>query len=81
VPSVVSKIYGLRDSIIDRETGFFFDPGNVEDLYNKIEYLYSNQDILEKMKNDCKFFVKENFDSKIVSKSLVDFYLSIIKNG
>lgn len=80
VPSVVSNIYGLKDSIIDGETGFFFEPGNIDDLYNKINFLYSDLDLLNKMKVKCKSFVFKNFDSKIISQSLAFFYLRCIKN-
>ncbi len=81
VPSIVSRIYGLCDSIINGETGFFFEPGNVDDLYIKIKYLFSNQDILNNMKVNCKSFIIDNYDSKIISKSLVDFYTRILNNG
>lgn len=40
VPVIGSYIGGLKDYIKDKENGFFFTPGNAEELSNKIELYY-----------------------------------------
>jgi len=38
-PVIGSRIGGIPELVKDNETGLTFDPGNVEDLYSKMEYL------------------------------------------
>jgi glycosyltransferase involved in cell wall biosynthesis len=80
VPSIVSNIYGLNDSIINNKTGLFFEVGNIDDLYKKLYFLYSNNDILNEMKKNCMAYVFENFDSKIITQYLYEFYNRILNN-
>lgn len=49
VPVIGSYIGGLKDYIKDKENGFFFTPGNAEELSNKIE-LYLSLSSSEKQK-------------------------------
>ena len=79
VPSVVSNIYGLKDSIIDGETGLYFELGNVDMLYAKLNYLYKNKEIRLDLGNQAFEFVKLKFNSNDLSKSLYEFYRALLK--
>lgn len=48
-PVVAARIGGLPELVVDGETGLLFEPGNAEDLRNKIEYLLSNPGLTKKM--------------------------------
>ena len=39
VPAVASRIYGVVDAVVDGETGFLFEPGNVSELAHKLGML------------------------------------------
>jgi glycosyltransferase involved in cell wall biosynthesis len=39
VPAVASRIYGVVDAVVDGETGFLFEPGNIRDLAHKLGML------------------------------------------
>jgi glycosyltransferase involved in cell wall biosynthesis len=43
-PVVASNIEGLKDVVIDHETGFLFEAKNVDDLALKITYVFENPD-------------------------------------
>ena len=73
LPVVVSDIYGLHDSMIDKVTGLKFKVGNCNSLYNKLNYLIRNPNILERFGNQGLVFVKENYDSKDVAKFLLNY--------
>jgi len=48
-PVVASDIGSLSDCVNNYHTGFLFKPGDSEDLAGKMEYCFSNSDLLKKM--------------------------------
>jgi len=48
LPTLESNIYGIVDAINENETGLLFQPGNVEDLSNKIYWALDNRKLLRK---------------------------------
>jgi len=48
-PVVCSRIGGLQEIVDDGVTGLLFEPGNVEDLAEKIRYLWDRPDLCRKM--------------------------------
>lgn len=79
VPSVVSDIYGLKDSIINNETGLFFELGNTEMLCAKLKYLYDNKKTLNYLGLNAFEYVNKKFDSNDISQSLYEFYIKLLK--
>lgn len=49
IPVICSRIGGLPEIVEDWVTGLLFDPGNSNDLADKIRYLWGNPDICLKM--------------------------------
>ncbi len=49
VPVIGSKMGGVADAIVDRETGLFANPNDVNDLVEKILFLFENEEIRKKM--------------------------------
>ena len=78
IPSIVSKIYGLNDSIIENETGLFFTPGNVKDLIIKIEKLLINKQLRKKMGKNSLIRSKKIFSNRLLTQALLNFYESKI---
>ena len=81
IPSVVSNIYGLKDSIIDKKTGFFFQVKNISNLKKKLEKLIINKSLRLKMGFNSKKRVNKYFLSKVIDKSQKNFYKKLIKNN
>ncbi len=73
VPSLVSNIYGLRDSFVENNTGFVFDINNKETLKQKIIFCYKNRDKLSKLSKNCREFVYNNFRNDYVSNNLLNY--------
>lgn len=48
-PIICSRIGGLSEIVDDGITGLLFEPGNSEDLANKIKYLWGRPDLCSKM--------------------------------
>ncbi len=58
-PVVASRIAGIKTMIEDGYNGLLFNPGNAEDLVNKIELLYGDKELRKKISENAR-----NLDSK-----------------
>ena len=78
-PVIASKVGGLKDLIINGETGLLFEPGNVKQLARSIFNLINGNDVAEKMGLKGKNFVRENFTVEKVVERLEETYEEVIK--
>ena len=76
LPVVVSKIYGLQDSMKDKVTGLKFDNTDYLDLVFKLKYLLDNPSKIKEFGNNGRLFVDNNFNQK----NVVNFFDGYIKN-
>jgi len=74
VPVVGSRIGGVRELIEDGVTGFFFEPGNVDDLSRKIAKLVENKELLLKMRHNARKLAEERYSEEVGYKNLMDVY-------
>lgn len=59
IPIIAPRAGGVIDNIIDGETGFLFEPGNIDDFGNKLKLLITNANLRQQMGNQGKNFVAE----------------------
>lgn len=78
LPVIVSDIYGLQDSMIDKVTGLKFKSGDHNSLYDKINYLIQHPSQSEKFGDQGKAFVEKNFDYKDVTNFLLKYLNKIV---
>ena len=76
VPSIVSDIYGLKDSIIEYETGLKFPKGNIEDLSNAMLEMYTNTSLRKKFSKNARIRSVNLFNQKKLISAFEDFYKS-----
>lgn len=72
-PVIGSRIGGIPELIQDGFNGLLFEPGNVEDLKVKIEYLVSNEKLLALFAENT-FILSRNFDKFRYLKRLLEEY-------
>lgn len=77
VPSIGSRIYGITDAIVDRETGLLHDAGNVCDLEDCMDHLYNNPPLVQAMGNKGSKRVQEDFRQETVTTALIKYYQTI----
>ena len=53
-PVIGAKIGGIPELVIDRENGLLFESGNADDLAEKIQELWSNEDMLQRFTKRCR---------------------------
>jgi glycosyltransferase involved in cell wall biosynthesis len=69
-----ARIGGIPELVIDGETGLTFEPGNAEDLKNRIDYLIKKPDLVIEMGKNARKFVEENFNPEKHYQELMKIY-------
>ncbi len=78
---LVSDIPGVREIVTDGKDGLLFQPFILDDLINKIKYLFDNPDLLEKFGRNGRKKVETQFQWGIIADSIIKVYNSILENG
>ena len=74
VPSLVSRIYGLTDAVIEGETGWMHEVGNVKDLIYQLSIVLSNPSELLVRGKAARQYVVSEFSEQLVTSLMHDFY-------
>lgn len=70
VPVVAYNVGGLKEVIIDKETGFLVEKDNVEELYFSVKYLIENIDMYQKMSDRGVIDWNDRFSSASIKQQL-----------
>jgi glycosyltransferase involved in cell wall biosynthesis len=74
LPSLASRIYGLTDAIVEGETGWMHEAGDVLDLSKKLHALLLNPHEFLGKGRAARQYVKEHFSGSKITGAMVDFY-------
>jgi glycosyltransferase involved in cell wall biosynthesis len=80
-PVIGSNLGSVPELIEDGINGLLFEPKNVEDLAEKISYLYRHPLLAQKMGISARKKVEEKYSEEEYYKKLLGIYDSLIKNG
>tara|TARA_Y100000385_G_C12824911_1_gene521996 strand:- start:62 stop:718 length:657 start_codon:yes stop_codon:yes gene_type:complete len=61
IPVVSTRHGGIVETVMDKQTGFLVDEGDIDEMANAIIKLLKDKDLAKKMGASGKKFVKENF--------------------
>jgi glycosyltransferase involved in cell wall biosynthesis len=71
VPVVAYNIHGVKDAVLDNQTGKLVEPYDSKKFYDQIKLLCNNRSLIRKLGNRAHLNAKNNFDSEhIVSKHI-----------
>ena len=73
-PVVVSNIGGLKEVVVENETGFLIEPENIDQLVEVLEKLILNKKMCEEMGAKGRLFVKEKYEFALNLKATIDSY-------
>jgi len=77
IPVVASNIGGLKEIVINNETGYLIEKNNFTDFAKKINFILNNTNILKKFgKNGYKHYLNNFTAAKMVKK-----YFELILNN
>ena len=78
LPALGSKIYGIFDSIEDKQTGFFHKVASINDIKKKMIFVIRNKKLLKKYGQRARKRVKKKFQESLVSEKFLEFINSRI---
>lgn len=74
LPVIVANVGGMREGVIENETGFVVVADDVNAYVEKVNFLHDNSELRTKMGAAGKQFVTANYDSKILNERLLNIY-------
>jgi glycosyltransferase involved in cell wall biosynthesis len=76
---IVSNLGGIRETIIDKETGWIIEPGNIEELVKIISKII-NMSVTDRIKiaNLARKHIESKFSLEKMNKSIIRIYNSIL---
>jgi len=81
LPVLVSNVGGMPEGLINGITGYVLNVGDIQGFVEKIEFLYRNPQTVEKMGNNARDFVENNFSSEALGNKLECIYLNLLRNN
>lgn len=73
-PVIGSRIGGIPELVRDKKTGLTFEPGNAEDLSEKIKALLADSSLLIKMGENAQRFVETELNPEKHYQKLMEIY-------
>ena len=73
LPSLGSNIYGIKDAIIKKQTGFFHKAGCITDIKKKMLFVIKNKNLLKTYGRKARRRVEANFDQNLLTEKLSEF--------
>ncbi len=80
VPAIGTQIYGLKDAIVDNQTGCLVPVKNVPELAAAMRYLLIDDQRRQEMGRSAFERVRDCFSDKDVNQLLIKEYLNLISN-
>jgi len=78
-PIIGARIGGIPELVRDGETGYTFEPGNADDLGDKILLFLKNFEKIADMGKNARKFVEENFNPEKHYQELIRIYQMAIQ--
>lgn len=79
-PVVASATGGIKEVVVDGETGFLVEPGNPEDLAEHIKKLLDDRELAATFGANGRKRVEEMFSWESIAKKTYDMYEDVIEN-
>ena len=78
---IATNIRGCREEVIPNETGYLVPVKSIEPIYDKIEFLLNNEDVLESMKKKGRERAKLLYNEKRVVDTQIKIYDSLLEEN
>ncbi|MDR0558048.1 MAG: glycosyltransferase [Treponema sp.] len=78
-PVICAGAGGMKEIVVDGETGYAIEPENSGQLYEKIKLLIDNKELREELGQKGYARYKKYFTNEIMTKNSLDFYKEAIK--
>jgi len=75
---IVSDIPGVRELVVNGQNGFLFNPMIETDINEKIEYVFKNEALMKKIRQNARDTVISKFNWNKVVDKIIEVYNSIL---
>lgn len=79
VPVIVSDVDGLKEVVVNNETGFVIPKKSSKEIANKIKILIENNDIVKKFKKNARDRVLKLYDWNKNVENMIKIYKELLK--
>jgi starch synthase len=76
-PVIASRVGGIKEVVVDGETGFLVDPDNPEQLAEKIKLFLNSPELAAKFKETGRKRVEDLFSWETIAKRTVELYTQV----
>lgn len=80
-PVIGANIGGIPELVIDNETGLLYKHDNIEELTNKMNKLFKNTDLVQKMSNNAKKCAASRYSKEKYYEDIIKIYNEEIKKN
>lgn len=77
-PVVSTRVGGIKDVVVDGETGFLVDPGSPEDLAEAVNKILFDKALAEKMGRAGRMRVAKEFSWERIAEKTLNLYKTIV---
>lgn len=81
VPVISTDVGGVRDIVLEGETGFIIPKGDVKGFSEKLGLLIKNDEIRKKMSQNGWNYVREKFDYMRLAKDMEAYYKELLEKA
>jgi glycosyltransferase involved in cell wall biosynthesis len=74
VPALVSRIYGLTDAVVEGQTGWMHEAGDVQDLAQRLNSLLANSAELAARGQAARRYAEKVFAEEAITGAMLKFY-------
>ena len=77
-PVLGTRIGSIEEQIVDQRTGLLFEPGNIDDLAEKIDYLINHKSALKDMGKEARSIAEQEHCPEVHYNKLIEIYNKFI---
>lgn len=77
-PVIGANIGGIPEMVIDGETGMLFEPGNFNDLKEKIGFCISHRKMISEMGKKAREKIQKSFNAELHYQRLIEVYTKVL---
>jgi glycosyltransferase involved in cell wall biosynthesis len=80
-PVIGTKVGGLKETIVDGETGFLIQPRNSKQLSFYILKILSDEDLRKNLGKNSRKRIEENYSNNVLMVRILKIYLDAIAHN
>lgn len=81
VPVIGTKIGGIPEVVVDGETGFLCDLGNIDEIANKTIHMLTDEVLHRSLSNNAIRVTREKFSAELIVQQYEQLYFQLIEKG